>query len=259
MIVKGLFGNSGCSLNVGTSASVGSWADPKDTNFTSMQDLISYGGYSGNQTLAKILVDETQDRINELISWGIDFDRNEDNSITVSYSAEHTYPRNVAFKDYSTRKHSYGYPPGIAIMNTLLDQVENRNIQVIQNSALIKLVKDRDDVIGGLAVNYESDKLLLIKSKTTILATGTYSQIFSKTSVSLEETGDGHAIGYHAGAELIDMEVVNFVPSATGALPGAVFLNAKKEEFLHKHIQQDEVAEKPKKQLYLSHMTWMKQ
>ena len=76
---------------------------------------------------------------------------------------------------------------------------------------------------------------LLIKSKTTILATGTYSQIFSKTSVSLEETGDGHAIGYHAGAELIDMEVVNFVPSATGALPGAVFLNAKKEEFLHKH------------------------
>ena len=235
MIVKGLFGNSGCSLNVGTSASVGSWADPKDTNFTSMQDLISYGGYSGNQTLAKILVDETQDRINELISWGIDFDRNEDNSITVSYSAEHTYPRNVAFKDYSTRKHSYGYPPGIAIMNTLLDQVENRNIQVIQNSALIKLVKDGADVIGGLAVNYESDKLLLIKSKTTILATGTYSQIFSKTSVSLEETGDGHAIGYHAGAELIDMEVVNFVPSATGALPGAVFLNAKKEEFLHKH------------------------
>ena len=65
MVVKGLFGDSGCSLNVGTSASVGSWADPKDTNFTSMQDLISYGGYSGNQTLAKILVDETQDRINE--------------------------------------------------------------------------------------------------------------------------------------------------------------------------------------------------
>ena len=235
MIVKGLFGNSGCSLNVGTSASVGSWADPKDSNFTSMQDLISYGGYSGNQTLAKILVDETQDRINELISWGIDFDRNEDNTISVRYSPEHTYPRNVAFKDNSTRKHSYGYPPGIAIMNTLLDQVENRNIRVIQNSALIKLVKDRDDVIGGLAVNYELDKLLLIKSKTTILATGTYSQIFSKTSVSLEETGDGHAIGYHAGAELIDMEVVNFIPSSSGALPGSIFLNAKKEEFLHKH------------------------
>ena len=98
MVVKGSFGNSGCTLYVGTSAAVGPWALPQDSNETSLRDLLSYGGFLGDQDLAKILVEETLDRVMEMDEWGIQFVRDGDGEVIPNRSAEHTYPRNFAFK-----------------------------------------------------------------------------------------------------------------------------------------------------------------
>ena len=235
MIVKGNFGNSGCTLYVGTSAAVGPWASPEDSNDISLQDLLSYGGYLGNRKLAKILIDETMDRISELDRWGIEFVRDNSGNIIVNQSAEHTFPRNFAFKPNPSSSHEYGSAPGIALMDVLIEQVTSRKINVADQVALIDLICVDGKVLGAICLDIQKNRLVVFRSKATVLATGTYSQIFSPTTVSAGETGDGQAAAFRAGTELIDMECSQFVASTTSHVIGARFLNTKREAFVEKY------------------------
>ena len=234
MIVKGNFGNSGCTLYVGTSAAVGPWASPEDSNDISLQDLLSYGGYLGNRKLAKILIDETMDRISELDRWGIGFVRDNSGNIIVNQSAEHTFPRNFAFKPNPSSSHEYGSAPGIALMDILIEQVTSRKINVADQVALIDLICADGKVLGAICLDIQKNRLVVFRSKATVLATGTYSQIFSPTTVSAGETGDGQAAAFRAGTELIDMECSQFVASTTSHVTGARFLNTKGETFVER-------------------------
>ena len=236
MVVKGKFGNSGCTLNVGTSAVVGLNGRNGDSNASSMCDLISFGGFLGDQTLAKILVDETMERVEELVDWGVDFQRGEDGGIALYRSAAHTHARNFTLKPGgSSRKHSYGAPPGIAMMDALMDQVEKRGVDVMDDAVLIDLLTNEGRVVGAVVLDCRRSALLLVQAKSTILATGTYSHIFAPTTVSPFETGDGQAAAYRAGADLIDMEASQFVATSIGFPPGTRFLNSEHEEFLHRY------------------------
>ena len=236
MVVKGKFGNSGCTLNVGTSAVVGLDGRNGDSNASSMCDLISFGGFLGDQTLAKILVDETMERVEELVDWGVDFQRGEDGGIALYRSAAHTHARNFMLKPGgSSRKHSYGAPPGIAMMDALMDQVEKRGVDVMDDAVLIDLLTNEGRVVGAVVLDCRRSALLLVQAKSTILATGTYSHIFAPTTVSPFETGDGQAAAYRAGADLIDMEASQFVATSIGFPPGTRFLNSEHEEFLHRY------------------------
>lgn len=236
MVVKGKFGNSGCTLNVGTSAVVGLNGRNGDSNASSMCDLISFGGFLGDQTLAKILVDETMERVEELVDWGVDFQRGEDGGITLYRSAAHTHARNFTLKPgSSSRKHSYGAPPGIAMMDALMDQVEKRGVDVMDDAVLVDLLTNEGRVVGAVVLDCRRSALLLVQAKSTILATGTYSHIFAPTTVSPFETGDGQAAAYRAGADLIDMEASQFVATSIGFPPGTRFLNSEHEEFLHRY------------------------
>jgi len=235
MIVKGNFGNSGCTLYVGTSAAVGPWASPEDSNDISLQDLLSYGGYLGNRKLAKTLVYETMDRVSELDSWGIEFARDNSGDIIVNQSAEHTFPRNFAFKPKPSSSHEYGSAPGIALMDVLIDQVNSRKIHVADQIALIDLICVDGKVLGAICLDIQKNRLTVFRSKATVLATGTYSQIFSPTTVSVGETGDGQAAAFRAGTELIDMECSQFVASTTSHVIGGRFLNTKGETFVEKY------------------------
>ena len=236
MVVKGKFGNSGCTLNVGTSAVVGLNGRNGDSNASSMCDLISFGGFLGDQTLAKILVDETMERVEELVDWGVDFQRGEDGGIALYRSAAHTHARNFTLKPGgSSRKHSYGAPPGIAMMDALMDQVEKRGVDVMDDAVLIDLLTNEGRVVGAVVLDCRRSTLLLVQAKSTILATGTYSHIFAPTTVSPFETGDGQAAAYRAGADLIDMEASQFVATSIGFPPGTRFLNSEHEEFLHRY------------------------
>lgn len=236
MVVKGKFGNSGCTLNVGTSAVVGLNGRNGDSNASSMCDLISFGGFLGDQTLAKILVDETMERVEELVDWGVDFQRGDDGGIALYRSAAHTHARNFTLKPGgSSRKHSYGAPPGIAMMDALMDQVEKRGVDVMDDAVLIDLLTNEGRVVGAVVLDCRRSALLLVQAKSTILATGTYSHIFAPTTVSPFETGDGQAAAYRAGADLIDMEASQFVATSIGFPPGTRFLNSEHEEFLHRY------------------------
>jgi fumarate reductase (CoM/CoB) subunit A len=235
MIVKGRLGHSGCTLNVGTSAGVGPWAVKEDSFFSSMRDLLAHGGYLGNQEMIKILTEDTPERIAELETWGVDFERNEDGCIRVTHAAKHEYPRNVTFKPRSPGQHEYGYPPGIAMMDALINQIQKRDILVMDEVMLVDLLKNEGKVVGVTALDYQKPDLLVIKAKATILATGSFSQIFEASTVSLQETGDGQAAAFRAGADLIDMENTQFIATATGSPPNSVLLNARGEQFLERY------------------------
>ena len=235
MMLKGRLGHSGCTLNVGTSAAVGPWGVEGDTKFDAMRDLLAYGGFLGNQELAKVLSEESPDRVIELEEWGIDFDRNADDTIAIHQSAAHTYPRNFVFKTDSPGEHDYGYPPGIAMMDVLMAQLSKRDVRVMDDVMLVDLLEADGCVVGATGLDCRGGKLVTIEAKATVLATGSYSRVFSATSVSPQETGDGHAAAFRAGAVLIDMENTQFVPTSAGAPPGSVFLNARGERFLERY------------------------
>lgn len=235
LLVKGRLGNSGCTLNVGTSAAVGPWAENGDSNDVSMRDVASYGGYLGDQDLIKTLVDESMDRVIELERWGIDFDRNDDGSVTIGKAAAHSFPRNFTFRPPVPSQHDYGALPGIAIMDVLVEQVKKRDVSVIEESALVDLLTDDGRVVGAVAWNCRNGELVVLGAKAVVLATGSYSRIYSRTTVSPYETGDGHAAAYRVGAELVDMENTQFVPSAVGFPAGAVLLNAKGDSFISRY------------------------
>ena len=137
MVLKGKFGYSGCTLHVGTSAVVGFNDDEDDSDLSSLCDLISFGGFLGNQDLAKILVTETMERVEEMIDWGIGFLREDDGSVYTYRSAAHTHTRNFTFSPVNPRKHDYGAPPGMAMMDTLTEQIEHRGIRVLDDTVLI--------------------------------------------------------------------------------------------------------------------------
>ncbi len=235
MIVKGRLGHSGCTLNVGTSAGVGPWAVKEDSFFSSMRDLLAHGGYLGNQEMIKILTEDTPERIAELETWGVDFERNEDGSIRVTHAAKHEYPRNVTFKPRSPSQHEYGCPPGIAMMDAMINQIQKRDILVMDEVMLVDLLKNEGKVVGVTALDYQKPGLLVIKAKAIILATGCFSQIFEASTVSLQETGDGQAAAFRAGADLIDMENTQFIATGTGSPPNSVLLNARGEQFLERY------------------------
>ena len=240
LLVKGTLGNSGCTLWVGTSCAVGLHGNRSDSVDASLRDLISYGGYLGNQELARILISETAERVHEMERWGIDFDRNHVGHVRFSRSGAHGHDRNFTFRKTNTSRHDYGSPPGIAIMEVLIGPVRAReNIQVRENTALVDLIKTSGYVVGATALNCATGELTFINSNATILATGTYSQMFAPTTVSAGETGDGQAAAFRAGAKLTSMEAHQFVPTSTGYLPRTVFRNARGEDFLPNYGMQN--------------------
>lgn len=232
MIVKGTLGQSGCTLNVGISSAVGPWGDPADSHESSMQDLLSYGGFLGNQDLAKILVEESPDRVVEMDEWGIGFRRTDDGQMLVEQDPEHSHGRSFYFEPSFKSQHDYGSDPGIAMMDILMREMGKRNVPVLNDVMLVDLLTNNGQVVGALALDCGKNELVVIKARSVVLATGSYSQIFDPTTVSEQETGDGHAAAYRAGAELIDMECIQFVATDFGYESQSVFLNGNHEEFL---------------------------
>ena len=235
VILKGTLGHSGCSRYVGTNAAVGPWGDENDTPELAMRDLLAHGGFLGNQKLVKILTEESAARIQELEEWGVDFERNEDGSIAITHAAAHTYPRNLTLKPNGPDPQADGYLPGIAMMDALMAQMDSRGIQVMNDVALVDLLSNDGRIVGATAIDCGANKFIALKAKATILATGTYSHVYSRASTSLEETGDGQAAAFRAGVELIDMENTQFIPSWTGIPPGSAPVNVLGEQFLERY------------------------
>jgi fumarate reductase (CoM/CoB) subunit A len=240
LIAKTLPGKSGCTVMAegGYNATLCN-VDLEDSFEHHFQDTVSGGAFVNNERLVRILVENAPARILELEDDGALFYRTPDGKIDQRAFGRQSHMRTC----YS------GDRTGGEIMGTLIDLLRASNVRFIKGAVVDLLLDEGKKISGVAAFNQEGAKFFLIRSKPVILATGGGCRVYSITTNSFQGTGDGFAIGYRAGAELIDMEFVQFHPtgmvypdSAKGILvteavraEGGILLNSIKERFMEKY------------------------
>ncbi|MDK1022133.1 MAG: fumarate reductase/succinate dehydrogenase flavoprotein subunit [Candidatus Hydrogenedentes bacterium] len=186
----------------GMAASLGN-VDDRDNWRVHFADTMRGGQYLNNPQMAELHAKEAPDRVNELESWGALFDRTPDGKILQRNFGGHKYPRLAHVGDRT----------GLEMIRTLQDHGIHQGIDFHMEVAIIRLLKDGDRVVGAFGYDREKGRFHVFKAKAIIMATGGIGRAFRVTSNSWEYTGDGHALAYDAGAELKDMEFVQFHPT----------------------------------------------
>jgi len=170
------------------------------------EDTMKGGAYLNDPELVRILVSESPQRMDDLIRWGAVFDFTETDEVAQRPFGGQRFPRTCYAGDRT----------GHEMMITLLERLDGLPVEIFTETTVIDLLKDGGRVIGGLALD-DTGGPVVIKADSTILATGGGARVYDISTNSASGTGDGFAIGYRAGAELIDLEMVQFHPT------GAVF------------------------------------
>lgn len=199
LVDKGRFGYAGCSGN--SSAWQPAVAvDPVDSPETHFKDSVVASGHLSNQRLLEVLVDESLERVKELEKYGIVFCRDEEGRFFLQQLSGHSVGRSLT--------------PGSSW--PLAQAVRRRGGEILEHTMVTKLFKKDDKVVGAFAVSKEGE-FVLINAKATVLATGGAGQIYGPGSVKgittnpVELTGDGYVLAFEAGAELIDMEFIQYL------------------------------------------------
>ncbi len=224
----------------GIAASLGN-VDPSDNWKVHFSDTIVEGQFLSNWKMVEIFAKEAPERVLELEYYGALFDRTKDGKIMQRPFGAHSYRRLCYIGDRT----------GLELIRTLQDQVIKRGIDYIDEVVVTSIFKDpaTGRVAGAMAIQLRSGKLLLIKCKAIILATGGCGKVYAVTSNSWESTGDGISLAYRAGAELMDMEMIQFHPTGmifpagvrgmlvTEAVrgEGGILTNVKGERFMEKY------------------------
>ena len=222
----------------GIAASLGD-VDDKDNWKVHFSDTFKEGVYLGNYKMIEILVKEAPERVYELEKYGALFDRTKEGKIMQRAFGAHTYKRLCHIGDKT----------GMEIIRVLEDQVLKRNIEFLDELQITKIFKHENKIIGAIGLDLKSGNFILINCRAIILASGGCGRLYKTTSNSLETTGDGLAMAYDIGCELIDMEMVQFHPTGMvyplgvkGLLvtegirgEGGILLNNKNERFMKKY------------------------
>ncbi|TMB99588.1 MAG: fumarate reductase/succinate dehydrogenase flavoprotein subunit, partial [Chloroflexi bacterium] len=180
------------------------------------------------------------DRVYELERWGALFDRTQDGRILQRDFGGHRYARLAHVGDRT----------GLEMIRTLQQHSVHQGIDVFMECTVSRLLKDGERIAGAVAYRLESGDILVFKAKAAVLATGGIGKAWKITSNSWEYTGDGHSLAYWAGADLIDMEFVQFhptgmvwPPSVRGILvtegvrgDGGTLRNAAGERFMFNYV-----------------------
>ncbi|MGD9562859.1 MAG: fumarate reductase/succinate dehydrogenase flavoprotein subunit [Pyrinomonadaceae bacterium] len=203
LICKSLLGKAHTVMAEGGMAAAMGNVDDRDNWKVHFSDTMRGGQYVNNWRMAELHAKEAPERVRELEAWGAVFDRTKDGKILQRNFGGHRYPRLAHVGDRT----------GLELIRTLQDHGIHQGIDVNMEVTVISLLKDGDRVVGVLAYEREHGRFRVFKAKAVILATGGVGRAFKITSNSWEGTGDGHALAYHAGAELIDMEFIQFHPT----------------------------------------------
>jgi succinate dehydrogenase / fumarate reductase flavoprotein subunit len=161
------------------------------------------GQYINNWRMAELHAKEAADRVRELEGWGAVFDRTPDGRINQRNFGGHRYPRLAHVGDRT----------GLELIRTLQDHVVYKGVSVHMEHTVLELLLDDGRAAGCVAYDRERGRFHLFAAKAIVLATGGIGRAYKITSNSWEGTGDGHALAYRAGAELIDMEFIQFHPT----------------------------------------------
>jgi succinate dehydrogenase / fumarate reductase flavoprotein subunit/fumarate reductase flavoprotein subunit len=207
---KGLVGKSGCTRLVQGGFNVA--LDPDDSPALHFRDTILGGQFLNDQELAWVLVSEAPEIIRRLeTKIGVFFDRRKDGRIHQKAFAGQSFDRTVHRGDLT----------GIEIVSRLHDQLFARDIRLLDETRAVDLIHDRPGgrVAGALLLRHTAGEFVLAQARVVVLATGGGPRMYTFSAPSLEKTGDGYAMAYRAGCDLIDMEMMQFHP--TGLLAGA--------------------------------------
>ena len=204
IVSKGLSFRSGCTgMAEGGYNAVFKTVDKDDSIEAHIHDTLKGGSYLNDEKLVNILVNESPKRLIDLENYGALFDRQESGEIDQRPFGGQTYRRTCYQGDRT----------GAELLNALKEEIIKRDIECIEEVMITSLVTDGNEVIGACGLNLNDSSLIYFKSKATILASGGAGQLFPVTSNTFQKNGDGFAIAYRAGANLIDMEQIQFHPT----------------------------------------------
>jgi succinate dehydrogenase / fumarate reductase flavoprotein subunit len=203
LVCKSLLGKAHTVMAEGGIAAALANVDDRDDWRVHFADTMRGGQYVNNWRMAELHAREAPDRVRELEAWGAVFDRTSDGRILQRNFGGHRYPRLAHVGDRT----------GLEMIRTLQDRGIHQGIDVHMECTVVTLLKDDGRVCGALAFDRDRGRFKVFQAKAVVLATGGIGRAYRITSNSWEYTGDGHALAYEAGADLMDMEFVQFHPT----------------------------------------------
>lgn len=171
-------------------------------------DTVNAGDYLSNQSIVQELCEKAPETIRELEELGVLFSRTEERQIARRSLGSHAFPRTCFFKEKIGR----------SVMNSLYFQALKKSIPIHENMFPIKLAVEENSCVGVVFFNFSSGELEAVQARSVILATEGSGRIYARTTNGFEATGDGVGLAFSAGVPLLDMEFIQFHPTA---LPGS--------------------------------------
>ncbi|HYF99874.1 MAG TPA: FAD-binding protein [Candidatus Saccharimonadales bacterium] len=236
----------------GINAALGTM-DPKDNWMIHASDTLIEGEHIADYERVEVLCKSAPNAIQELVDWGARFHKEEDGRLTQRFFGAHTYKRTVFYEDWT----------GNEIIRVLMQQVNERKIDILDNIYITRLLvknniekTDRNSnsspakIIGAIGIDIKEKHPVKFSCKSLILASGGYTRVYSiSSSRNYEHYGEGIELGYKAGVDLVDMEMVQFHPTgmvwpeiALGTLAteairgeGGILLNSRNERFMKRY------------------------
>jgi succinate dehydrogenase / fumarate reductase, flavoprotein subunit len=210
VVCKSLLGKAHTVMAEGGIAAAMANVDSADDWRTHFRDTMRGGKFLNNWRMAQLHAQEAPERVRELEQWGALFDRTQDGQILQRAFGGHTFKRLCHVGDRT----------GLEMIRTLQDRGVQQGFDVYMECTVVALLKDGARCSGALAYWREQGRFVLFKAKSVVIATGGIGKAWRITSNSWEYTGDGMALAYRAGAELMDMEFVQFHPTGMVWPPG---------------------------------------
>jgi succinate dehydrogenase / fumarate reductase flavoprotein subunit len=243
LVCKSLLGKAHTVMAEGGVAAALGHVDPEDKWQTHFRDTMVGGKLLNNPRMAQLHAQEAPDRVRELELWGAVFDRTQDGRILQRPFGGHSHPRLAHVGDRT----------GLEMIRTLQDRAVSSGIDVFMECTITKVITGPAGVAGAFGYWRTTGAPVLFPAKAVVLATGGIGKAYTVTSNSWEYSGDGHALAYEAGAELIDMEFVQFHPTGMVWPPGVkgllvteavrgeggILRNKDGERFMWKYLPED--------------------
>jgi len=203
LVCKSLLGKAHTVMAEGGMAAALANVRPEDSWKVHFRDTMRGGKFLNNWRMALLHAKEAPDRVNELEEWGAVFDRTKDGRINQRPFGGHTYQRLAHVGDRT----------GLEMIRTLQDHGVHRGLHVYMECTVVDLLLDGGRVAGAVAYWRNTGEFVVFRAKAVVMATGGIGKAWKVTSNSWEYTGDGHALAYFAGADLLDMEFQQFHPT----------------------------------------------
>ena len=203
LICKSLLGKAHTVMAEGGIAAALGTVNNADNWKVHFADTMRGGQYLNNWRMAELHAKEAPTCVRELEGWGAVFDRTKEGDILQRNFGGHRYPRLAHVGDRT----------GLEMIRTLQDYGIHQGIDVHMECTIISLLKEGDRVVGAFGYDRQRGRFLLFQTKAVVLATGGVGRAYKITSNSWEYTGDGQSLAYNAGADLMDMEFVQFHPT----------------------------------------------